>query len=55
MCEKHSNQIRTICNTAAKGAIFNVKTNISQIDDIDFIEEVISKCDNLESDINLKY
>lgn len=44
-----------ICNTAAKGAIFNVKTNISQIDDIDFIEEVISKCDNLESDINLKY
>ena len=42
-----------ICKTAAKGAIINVRANLSQIADNNFRNELIAKCDNIEKDINI--
>ena len=43
-----------ICNTAAKGAIINVRANLTQIVDTDFTKELIAKCDMIEKDIDIK-
>ena len=43
-----------ICYTAAKGAIINVRANLSQIVDTDFTKELIAKCDKIEKDIDIK-
>ena len=43
-----------ICNTAVKGAIVNVRTNLSLIEDSDFKSGVITKCDIIEKDIDNK-
>jgi formiminotetrahydrofolate cyclodeaminase len=43
-----------ICSTAAKGAVFNVITNLSQIHDSDFKNEVIAKCNKIDKDIDIK-
>lgn len=43
-----------ICNTAVKGAIINVRANLSQIVDTDFTKELIAKCDMIEKEIDIK-
>lgn len=43
-----------ICNTAAKGAIINVRANLTQIVDTYFTKELIAKCDMIEKDMDIK-
>ena len=43
-----------ICNTATKGAIVNVRANLSLVKDSDFKVELIAKCDMIEKDIDNK-
>lgn len=43
-----------ICKTAAKGAIINVRANLTQIVDTYFTKELIAKCDMIEKDMDIK-